>query len=379
MPPVNWGGRGRVCRPRAVARSESPCYRHSAISTASTTSTPPTGGRARRLDRQPLRRLRTAFYKKCRGAGTALEALPDEVRANFAAQFEFHPLALASRHDSALDGASKLIFRTRQDLLLESVILRMASGRTALCLSTQVGCAAKCDFCATGRMGIARNLSSAEILDQLVQANELLAPESRKVRNVVFMGMGEPLHNEEHLHAAIERLTDSRAFYLNPKRIMISTVGIPEAMVRAARRWPDVRMALSLHSARPDVRRRLMPICERHGLEEIRAALQEVTTVQRCEVMIEYLLLAGVNDTDDDLHALVEYLADIPVHVNLIPYNPIDEAPHLVGSSQERRAEFSAALKRKGFSVTTRYSLGADIAAACGQLVRTEHRKRALA
>jgi len=122
-----------------------------------------------------------------------------------------------------------------------------------------------------------------------------------------------------------------------------------------------------------------MPICERHGLEEIRAALQEVTTVQRCEVMIEYLLLAGVNDTDDALHALVEYLADIPVHVNLIPYNPIDEAPHLVGSSQERRAEFSAALKRKGFSVTTRYSLGADIAAACGQLVRTEHRKRALA
>ena len=334
--------------------------------------------RTQRLDRQPLRRLRTAFYKKSRGAAAALEELPGEARANFAAHFEFHPLALASRHDSALDGASKLIFRTRQDLLIESVILRMKSGRTSLCVSTQVGCAAKCDFCATGRMGIARNLSSAEMLDQLVQANELLAAESRTVRNVVFMGMGEPLHNEEPLHAAIERLTDSRAFYLNPKRIMISTVGIPEPMVRAARRWPDVRMALSLHSARPEVRRRLMPISERHGLDELRSALEEVTAIQQHEVMIEYLLLAGVNDTDDDLHALVEYLGDIPVHINLIPYNPIDEAPHLVGSSPERRAELSGALKRAGFSVTTRYSLGADIAAACGQLVRTEHRKRAL-
>jgi 23S rRNA (adenine2503-C2)-methyltransferase len=334
--------------------------------------------RSKRMDRQPLRRLRTAFYKKARGAAAALQELPDEVRGDFAAHFEFHPLVLASRHDSALDGASKLIFRTSQDLLLESVILRMTSGRTALCVSTQVGCAAKCDFCATGRMGIARNLSSAEILDQLAQVNELLAAESRVVRNVVFMGMGEPLHNEEQLHAAIERLTDSRAFYLNPKRIMISTVGIPEAMVRVARRWPDVRMALSLHSARPEVRRRLMPISERHGLDELRSALEEITTIQRHEVMIEYLMLADVNDTDDDLDALVEYLADIPVHINLIPYNPIEEAPHLVGSSPERRAEFSTALKQAGFPVTTRYSLGADIAAACGQLVRTEHRRRAL-
>src|SRR5262249_54073406 len=156
----------------------------------------------------------------------------------FADELEFHPLELASRHDSARDGASKLVFRTRQGPLIESVILRMTTGRTALCVSTQVGCAANCDFCATGKMGIARNLSAAEIVDQLVQANELLAAENRSVRNLVLMGMGEPFHNEDQVYAALDLLADPACFHLNLKRVLVSTVGIPEAMVRCARRFP---------------------------------------------------------------------------------------------------------------------------------------------
>jgi 23S rRNA (adenine2503-C2)-methyltransferase len=263
-------------------------------------------------------------------------------------------------------------------LLLETVILRMTSGRTALCVSTQVGCAANCDFCATGKMGIARNLVAAEILDQLVQAQQLLAAEGRRVRNLVFMGMGEPFHNEGQLYAALEVLTDSRAFHLNPRRMMISTVGIPEAMIRCARRWPQLRLALSLHSACADVRQRLMPIAARHTLSELRKALLQVTAIQQHEVMIEYLLLADINDTAQDARALAEYLRGIDVHVNLIPYNPIAEAPQLAPSDAGRRVAFSAALKAYGFPVTTRYSLGADIAAACGQLVRMEHREEPL-
>jgi len=332
-----------------------------------------------KLDRQFVRRLRTAFYKKQQPVSAALAELPEAARADFAAEVDFHPLELASRHDSQLDGATKLIFRTAAGLLLESVVLRLASGRTALCVSTQVGCAAKCDFCATGKMGIARNLSAAEILDQLVQANELLLVEGRSVRNLVFMGMGEPFHNEEQLHLALEVLSDSRAFNLNMKRTMISTVGIPEAMIRCAQRWPEVRMALSLHSARPDVRKQLMPISQRHGLDELRGALEQVIAIQQHEVMIEYLMLAGVNDTDADVAALIHYLAGLPVHINLIPYNAIDDAPHLTGTGPERREEFSAALKGAGFPVTTRYSLGSDIAAACGQLVRSENRARGMA
>ncbi len=331
-----------------------------------------------KLDGQRLRQLRTAFYKKHKDATAALAELPAEARRDFTANVEFHALVLHGRYDSKRDGATKLVFRTPAGLLAESVILRITSGRTALCVSTQVGCAANCDFCATGQMGIAHNLSAAEILDQIVQAQHLLAVEGRRVRNVVFMGMGEPFHNEVQLHAALAVLTDRRAFDLNPRRVMISTVGIPEAMVRCARRWPEVHMALSLHSVRAEVRRRLMPISRRYSLPALREALEQVATIQGHEVMIEYLLLADVNDTPDDAGALAAYLRGIPVRINLIPYNPIVESPHLAPSEPGRLKAFSAALKAAGFPVTTRYSLGADIGAACGQLVRTEHRQQAI-
>jgi 23S rRNA (adenine2503-C2)-methyltransferase len=331
-----------------------------------------------KLDKQILRRLRIAFYKKQRGAEAALSELSDAVRSQLAGQIDFHALRLSSRHDSACDGATKLVFATSSDLALESVILRMTSGRTALCISTQVGCAANCDFCATGKMGLVRNLAAAEILDQVVQAQQILAAEGRQVRNLVFMGMGEPFHNEAQLHAAIEVLTDSRAFNLNPRRMLISTVGIPEAMVRCARRWPDLRLALSLHSTCPDIRNRLMPIAARHSLSELRDALVQVTAIQQHEIMIEYLLLADINDSPDDARGLAEYLRGIDVHINLIPYNPIADVPHLAPSDTGRIAAFSAALKADGFPVTTRYSLGADIAAACGQLVRAKNLRQSL-
>ena len=335
--------------------------------------------RRHKIDRHRLRQLRLKFYKKHLGAEAALAEVPAESREALGREVEFHALELVTRHDSRLDGATKLIFRTSAGLLLETVILRLTTGRTALCLSTQVGCAANCAFCATGKMGIARNLSAAEILDQLVQANELLAVEGRQVRNVVFMGMGEPFHNEEHLYLAVDVLIDRGCFNLNPRRLMISTVGIPAAMIRCASRYPEARLALSLHSAREDVRRAIMPIAARHSLAELRDTLLRVTEINQHEVMIEYLLLEEVNDTACDVDALVNYLAAIPVHVNLIPYNPIAEALHLRGTGPERREEFAAALKAAGLQVTTRYSLGSDIAAACGQLVRQEHRLAARA
>jgi 23S rRNA (adenine2503-C2)-methyltransferase len=158
---------------------------------------------------------------------------------------------------------------------------------------------------------------------------------------------------------------------------MISTVGIPEAMVRCAKRWPEVRLALSLHSVCQEVRRRLMPVAARYDLCALRRSLEEIAAIQQHEVMIEYLLLADVNDAPEDAQALVDYLAGLPVHVNLIPFNPIAEAPSFATSPVRRREAFSAALKAAGLPVTTRYSLGADIEAACGQLARTEHRANA--
>jgi 23S rRNA (adenine2503-C2)-methyltransferase len=326
--------------------------------------------RRHKIDPQDLRRLRNAFYKRRLPSAAALAELQRAPRATLAEGVDFHALEQGCREDSRTDGASKLVFRTRDNLAIESVILRMTSGRTALCVSTQVGCAARCGFCATGQMGLARNLSAAEILDQLAWANQLLADEGRGVRNLVFMGMGEPFHNESQLHAAIDVLADPRAFNLNLKRVMVSTVGIPDAMVRFARRYPDARLALSLHSVRPEVRSRLMPIARHHGLGELRDALDAVSAIQGHLVMIEYLMLRDINDTPEDAAALVDYLAGAAVHVNLIPYNPIAGADDLASSEARRREEFSRVLKAAGFPVTTRYSLGADITAACGQLAR---------
>ena len=333
--------------------------------------------RTARIAPQRLRRLRNAWFKQYAGREAALAELEPSEQTAFAEEIEFHTLQLQSRHDSQRDAATKLIFRTSAGLLIEAVILRIASGRTALCLSSQVGCAANCDFCATGKMGIARNLTAAEILDQVVQAGELLKVEGRTVRNLVFMGMGEPLHNEQHLHAALDVLHAPGCFARSPQRTLVSTVGIPDAMLRLAEAHPQANVALSLHSAIQSEREKIVPLAAKYPLPILRTTLEQITASTGRKVMIEYLMLDGVNDREDDLQALIAYLAGLPVHVNLIPYNPIAGAPHLTGTPTARREEFAAALKAAGFATTIRYSLGADIAAACGQLVQRENRRRA--
>lgn len=328
--------------------------------------------RRRCIDRHHLRRLRNTFYKRHADAEASLQELSAEKRVEFERDVSFHALRLHSRHDSNRDGASKLIFQTAQSQLLESVILRIATGRTTLCVSTQVGCAARCGFCATGAMGVSFNLSASEILDQVIQANRIVKVEKRSVRNVVFMGMGEPFHNEDALHQALETLCAPSCFGLSAKRLLVSTVGIPDAMVRCASLFRQVGLALSLHSARQHVRERLIPLARHYRLAELRDTLAAVADIQRQPVMIEYLMLKDLNDTSDDVQALADFLAGIPVHINLIPYNPIESAPELAGTPPVQINDFAAALREIGFTVTVRYSLGADISAACGQLAHRE-------
>lgn len=322
-----------------------------------------------RLDPQVFRQLRKDLLKRFRSDEAAT--------ANFAAteRVALHSLELYRQCDSQLDGATKLLFRTAAGMLIESVILRIASGRTTLCVSSQVGCAAACEFCATGKMGVAQNLTAEEILDQVLQSGQLLATEGRKLRNIVFMGMGEPFHNEETLYRVLDRLTAAELFHHAPSNIVISTVGIADAMVRCARRFPNVKLALSLHSVRQEVRERLIPLATKYPLDELRQTLRQVNRVQRSVVMIEYLMLAGVNDSTDDAQELVDWIEGLDVHVNLIPYNPIDDAPQLVTSTRPQRDAFAQILKRAGLATTIRYSLGNDIAAACGQLVKKENRE----
>jgi 23S rRNA (adenine2503-C2)-methyltransferase len=327
-----------------------------------------------RLEPQRVRRLRTVFLKKSQGVSAALAELPADARDEFARRVEFQPLAVEGRYDSELDGATKLVLRTPAGYLIEAVILRTGTGRVALCISCQVGCAAACEFCATGQMGIARNLSAAEILGQIVLAGELLGDEGRAVRNIVFMGMGEPFHNESVLYEVLAALQAPEVFHWPAGRILVSTVGIPDAMVRCARRFPDVNLALSLHSVRPDVRTRLIPLASRYSLGELREALEKLNQIQRQPAMIEYLMLAGLNDSADDARELLAWLNGLDVHVNLIPYNPIVGKPQLTSTQRPERDAFAAILREAGLTATIRYSLGADIAAACGQLVQRENR-----
>jgi 23S rRNA (adenine2503-C2)-methyltransferase len=224
-------------------------------------------------------------------------------------------------------------------------------------------------------MGIAKSLSAAVILDQVVLAGERMRAEDRAVRNIVFMGMGEPFHNEEAVYESVTALLSPEMFHHPASRILVSTVGIPDAMVRCARRFPDVNLALSLHSVRPDVRERLIPLAAKYSLEDLRTAIAKINQIQSSTIMIEYLMLAGVNDSIEDARELAIWLTGLNVHVNLIPYNPIETAPNLRTTERPQRDAFAAILRNAGFITTIRYSLGADIAAACGQLVQDDNRK----
>jgi 23S rRNA (adenine2503-C2)-methyltransferase len=326
-----------------------------------------------RLDPEHVRVLRNGLFKKFEPDDVALARFPEAER------IACHSLELFRRCDSQVDGASKLLMKTAAGMLIESVILRIATGRSTLCVSSQVGCAAACDFCATGKMGIAQNLSAAEILDQVLHTGQTLAAEGRRLHNIVFMGMGEPFHNEENVHETLAALTAPEMFNRSPGSILISTVGVPDAMLRCAERFPKVNLALSLHSVNTEVRQELIPLTKKHPLDELQQTLRELNRLQDIPVMIEYLMLAGKNDSPTDATELVNWLSGLNVHVNLIPYNEIEDAPHLTGTEDAKIRAFAACLKEAGLTTTVRYSLGSDIAAACGQLVRKENRQTAMA
>lgn len=318
-----------------------------------------------------MKLFRNALFKKSMSWTDALAKLPDEARMDFRRNIDFECLDLVERHDSEIDGASKIIFRTHDGHLIESVVLRPKSGRTSICISAQVGCACGCDFCATGMMGLTRDLTTAEILDQVLQANRMVKSEDRSIRNVVFMGMGEPLLNLSHVCEAVSFLKNPQFFDLAESRITVSTVGVPSAMEQFVELFPKVQLALSLHSARQSVREELMPTAKKYPLEQLRKMLEIVSS--RGKVMIEYLMLYGVNDRTEDLQALIEFLQGLSVHINIIPFNEY-EGCSLRGTKPMDRKQFADRLKDAGFSTTLRYSMGSDIAAACGQLVQDKKR-----
>jgi 23S rRNA (adenine2503-C2)-methyltransferase len=287
-------------------------------------------------------------------------------------------LAEASRAQSPFDAFLKLVFRTADDRLIETVRIPLERpGRFTVCVSSQVGCALACAYCATGRLGLGRNLEAWEIVEQVrVMRATLDAARGERVHGVVFQGMGEPLANLERVFAAIRVLTDPSTKAIDARRITVSTVGLPSGIVRLARELPRVRLAWSIGSALPGSRVRLMPIDKAHPLEETYAACVEHSRVTGLAPLWAVTLLAGVNDSEDHARALAALAlrfardAGRPPRISIIPYNRIDgdDADPFRRTSEAVQQHFRATMHAAGAFTHWRYSGGADVAAACGQL-----------
>ncbi len=293
----------------------------------------------------------------------AFTDLPGALRETLAERFETRALELASLQRSR-DGTLKATLRARDGALLEAVAIPEQE-RTTLCVSTQVGCPLACSFCATGTLGLTRNLTTAEIVDQLSRLREL-APE-RRITNVVFMGMGEPLLNLRAVIEAIRTLQHPKGFGLAPRRVTVSTAGVVPRIAELLAAVP-VNLAVSLHATSDALRDVLVPLNKRFPLAELLAALRRIPQLSRRHpVFFEYTLMAGVNDAVEDARRLVVLLRGIPAKLNLIPMNPHAGAPYLP-PEPEVASRFMAELVRGGLVATLRKSRGADIDAACGQL-----------
>ena len=283
--------------------------------------------------------------------------LPGPLRDRLADELPLSTLAL-ERDALASDGTEKALFMTADGKPVEAVLMRYRDGRRSVCVSSQSGCPLTCTFCATGSMKFGRNLTASEILDQALHFRRI-----EEVDHVVFMGMGEPMMNLDHVLEACRRLPDVGVTH---RRTAISTVGWVPGIERLTETDMPIRLALSLHAPEDALRSQIMPVNERYPLAEVLAACEAHYERKRRQVFIEYVMLAGVNDGYAQAVQLAKILDPRIYKVNLIPYNPTDSVYD--GSSRAAIDAFKAVLEEHGLSATVRLTRGRDIAAACGQL-----------
>jgi 23S rRNA (adenine2503-C2)-methyltransferase len=313
------------------------------------------------------------YRKKAKNFGEMTD-LSKNLRDELSSKAAFSSLSLHTKQVST-DGTAKYLWQlppdgTGQTAVVESVLIPMAideegePGRFTACLSTQAGCRMKCTFCATGVPKFQRNLSTAEIVGQILGMEQ---DSGTSFNNVVVMGMGEPMDNYENTQKAMRILNDQEGLGLGRRRMTVSTSGLIDHMKRFTKDdWP-VSLAVSLHSADPEIRSRLMPINRSNPLDQLWKVMRDFTYKRRLPVTLEYILLKDVNDRPQDAQKLVSYCKDLLCKVNLIRYNPVPTLP-FDAPSEERVTEFRESLKQKGLKVFLRERKGVDIAAACGQL-----------
>ena len=315
-------------------------------------------------ERYRARQISRWIYQRFAEDFTAMTDLSKRFREDLAQNCRISAPPAEGREVSS-DGTEKFLFRLEDGEPVESVLIPEEDRRT-LCISSQVGCALRCVFCATGAMGFRRNMTSSEIVHQVVFAAKRLKERGLRLTNVVFMGMGEPLENMTEVARSIEILLSPFGFGLSGKRVTVSTAGVVPVMRELAKRYP-VSFAISLNAPRDDLRSRLMPINRKYPLKELVGAMKRIPLQSGRKVTAEYVLLSGVNDAAQDARDLARLLSGLRVKVNLIPCNPHDLCP-FASPPTETVDRFRDILLSAGVQTITRERRGADIRAACGQL-----------
>lgn len=270
---------------------------------------------------------------------------------------------LVNRFHSQRDGTQRFLFRLDDGEMIESVLLIHEKRRT-VCISSQVGCALGCKFCATGRLGFKRNLHLSEIIAQVWLVQQI---SGEKVQNVVFMGMGEPLMNYDPVVQAIRHLNDPRMFNLSIRRITLSTVGVLPQMERLAQENLDICLSVSLHAPSNPIRDQLIPYNTHMTIEELVQGIARYIDQTQRRVTIEYILIKEINDQEEHAQQLAQLLKGLKVNINVIPLNPVDHFPH-APADPHRVQSFTDLLRGYGYEVVLRQEKGQDVQAACGQL-----------
>lgn len=305
------------------------------------------------------------LYRKDIDSFQEMTNLPKTTRDNLEGAFLLYSLKEVAREE-ATDGTTKFLFQAGDGERVESVLIP-DRGRLTLCVSTQVGCRMGCRFCLTGRQGFRRNLTRAEILDQVLLVRKGVRAQGRDLTNVVFMGMGEPLDNYEESLAALRVLISEKGLGFSHRKVTLSTVGLIPQIKRLAGEGLDLTLAISLNATDNETRSYLMPVNQRYPLEELMRTLREYPLPPRKRFTLEYVVLKGVNHSPADARRLGQLVQGLRVKVNLIPFNPFPGAD-FEPPSEKDVLDFQAHLRQRGISTFIRKSRGREISAACGLL-----------
>jgi len=316
------------------------------------------------------RGIRRWLFERRAASFEAMSDLPKPLRTKLAERFTIWTTSIV-RHQADDDGTEKLLLELADGERIECVLLRdhhEGGPRRTVCISSQVGCAMGCVFCASGLDGVVRNLTSGEILEQILRLSHLLPPEER-VSHIVVMGMGEPLANLDRLLPALRVAQDPEGFGISHRRITISTVGLPKAIDRLTEENPGFHLAVSLHAADDELRTRIVPVNKSIGLADVMAAADRYWEASGRRLTYEYVLLGGLNDSPDHARKLIRLLANRAALVNVIPYNTVAGLPYREPTPAARET-FLELLRKAGVNVQVRRRKGSRIDAACGQLRR---------